>query len=138
MRFLDTNIILRLITGDDPTKADACRRLVLRLDTGEEEALCSESVIAEVFFILTSPRQYRLPRSEVTDRVRPIVELRGLRFPSKQLILKAIDAYATYSLFDFEDALSLAHMEAARLTEVYSYDRDFDRIEGVTRIEPAP
>jgi predicted nucleic acid-binding protein len=52
------------------------------------------------------------------------------------LILKAIDAYATYSLFDFEDALSLAHMEAAGVTEVYSYDHDFDGMEGITRIEP--
>jgi len=37
---------------------------------------------------------------------------------------------------DFVDALAVAHMEAHGIAEIYSYDRDFDAISTVTRIEP--
>jgi hypothetical protein len=37
---------------------------------------------------------------------------------------------------DFEDCLSLAHMEQQHLTQVYSYDWDFDSIAGIDRLEP--
>jgi predicted nucleic acid-binding protein len=37
---------------------------------------------------------------------------------------------------DFEDCLSVAHMERQHLKEIYSYDQDFDRVEQVRRVEP--
>ncbi len=32
--------------------------------------------------------------------------------------------------------LQAAYMQSAGLTEVYSYGTDFDRIEGIVRVEP--
>ena len=37
----------------------------------------------------------------------------------------------------FADAYNAAYMESRGITEVYSYDTDFDRIEGIKRVEPA-
>jgi len=37
---------------------------------------------------------------------------------------------------DFEDALVIAQMERQKITDLYSYDRGFDKVSGITRHEP--
>ncbi|MDZ7587599.1 MAG: PIN domain-containing protein [Patescibacteria group bacterium] len=37
---------------------------------------------------------------------------------------------------DFEDALAAAAMKAQNIETIYSYDRHFDRLNWVKRIEP--
>ncbi len=58
MRWLDTNIVLRFLTNDDPAKARACLELFQRVQRGDEELATSETIVAEVTYVLTS--QYGL------------------------------------------------------------------------------
>ena len=137
MRFLDTNVILRYLTRDDEAKAEACYRLFQRVWRGEEELFTSEAIIAEVVYVLSSNRApYRLSHEEIRARLVPILTLRGLRLLQKRVYLEALDLYATSSSLDFEDALAVAHMERQGVTEIVSYDRDFDRVAGLQRVEP--
>ena len=137
MRFLDTNVVLRYLTGDDPAKAQACYELFQRVQRGDEELFTTESVAAEVAYVLSSPRgPYRLGHAEIASRLHPILALRGVRMPRKQVCLRALDFFARHDALDIEDALALAHMERLGITEIVSYDRDFDDAPGVTRTEP--
>ena len=54
MKFLDTNVILRYLTGDDPEKAEACYQLFQRVNSGEETLITCEAIIAEVVYVLRS------------------------------------------------------------------------------------
>lgn len=49
--------------------------------------------------------------------------------------MRALDLFAIYRM-DFEDCLSVAHMERQQLKEIYSYDQDFEQVKGVKRVEP--
>jgi predicted nucleic acid-binding protein len=137
MRFLDTNIILRYLTKDDPIKAAACFALFQRLQNGTEEATTSEVLLHEALYVLTSSRYYHLTHADAAARLRPIVALRGLKLPQKRLYLRALDLYASSTQLDFGDAMAVARMEAEGITEIYSYDSDFDAISQVTRVEPS-
>ena len=137
MKFLDTNVILRYLTSDDEAKAEACYQLFQRVKLGEEELFTCDAVVTEVAYVLSSPRApYRLSHEEVKARLLPILTLRSLRLPQKRVYLRALDLYASAPFLDFEDALAVAHMEHRGLTEIVSYDRDFDRVTGLRRIEP--
>ncbi len=137
MRFLDTNVVLRFLTRDDEAKAADCYRLFQRVQQGEEELLTCESVVSEAAYVLSSSRlSYRLTHEEIRERLLPILTLRGVRLPQKRVCLQALDIYATSPFLDFEDALAVAHMGQAGVTEIVSYDRDFDRVPGVQRVEP--
>jgi uncharacterized protein len=136
MRFLDTNVIIRFLTGDDPQKAQACRDLLLRVQRGEEQVRISEAIVTEVCYILSSRAHYRLSHEDIRQRLAPIVNLRGLKLPRKRLYLRALDLFATYPAVDFEDVLSAACMEAQAIEEFYSYDTDFDVLPAVKRLEP--
>ncbi len=137
MRFLDTNVILRYLTRDDEAKAEACYQLFQQVRRGEEELVTCEAIVTEVVYVLSSPRApYRLSHEEIRARLVPILTLRGLRLPQKRVYLSALDLYASSPFLDFEDALAVAHMERLGVTEIVSYDRDFDRLPTLQRVEP--
>ena len=137
MKFLDTNIILRFLTRDDETKAKACFELFQKVEQGKEQVLTCEAIIAEVAYVLSSPRgPYHLSHEEIRARLAPILALRGLKLPQKRQHLHALDLYATLPSLDFEDALAVAHMEKRGITKILSYDTDFDRVPEVKRVEP--
>ena len=104
---------------------------------GEEELFTCEAIVTEVVYVLSSrSAPYRLSHEEIRARLVPILTLRGLRLPQKRVYIEALDLYATSPYLDFEDALAAAHMERNGVTEIVSYDRDFDRVAGLQRVEP--
>jgi predicted nucleic acid-binding protein len=135
MQFIDANVFIRHLTRDDPEKARACFELFRKAQQREITLTTSESVIAEVVYVLSSKQLYNLPREEIRKLLYPLLSLPGLKLTHRKTYLRALDLYATYPL-DFEDALTLAQMERQKISELYSYDRDFDQAAGITRLEP--
>lgn len=137
MRFVDSNIIIRFLTRDDPVKADSCRAMFQRVEQGLEDVAISEAIFTEVCYVLSSNRNpYRLTHDEIRARLIPFLSLRNLRLPGKRRYLRALDLYAAHPDLDIEDAVLVAHMEADGVTELFSYDTDFDGVQGVHRVEP--
>jgi len=135
MRFVDTNIFIRHLTRDDPEKAQACYQLFLSAQRNEVALTTCEAVIAEVVYVLSSKQLYNLPREQIRALLYPLLTLRGLKLSGREIYLRALDVYASSDL-DFEDAIAVAHMERHQLSEIYSYDRHFDQMSGLTRLEP--
>lgn len=140
MRFLDANIFLtilvRPVNETEEAKERACRELFERILEGEEQAQTHPIVIAEVVYVLGSPKKYRLPVPEIALRLRPLVELAGLRMADKETVLRALAIWLSFPKLDFEDVFAVALIEGDAPGELYSYDHDFDRIPGIERVEP--
>ena len=133
--FLDTNTIVRYITGDDPKKMKACYKLLRAPDNNEITLVTSETIIAEVVYVLGSRRLFHLVPEEIAKRLLPILSIPGLKLEHREAIKRALLLFSELKI-DFEDCLSVAHMERQRLQTLYSYDQHFDRVEQVTRLEP--
>jgi predicted nucleic acid-binding protein len=50
-------------------------------------------------------------------------------------VLRALDLYGSSNV-DFGDAMIVASMESAGSDQVYAYDGDVERFDGIRRIEP--
>ena len=135
VRFVDANVFVRALTGDDPAEAVACGAIFEAAERGEIDLFTSESVLAEVVFVLSSKSLYGVPRGRLVELLQPLVEARGMRMDRKALILAALDLYAASKL-DFEDALSVEHVRRRKLESILSYDRDFTEKFGIVREEP--
>lgn len=133
--FLDTNVILRYITRDNPTQSQQAHALIEQLESGTTTVTTSDVVIIEAVYVLSSRTTYNLSRSDIRTHLMRIISLRGSRLQSKQIHLRALDVYASTNI-DFADALIVAQMERAGQNTIISFDRDFDRISGITRVEP--
>jgi predicted nucleic acid-binding protein len=133
--YLDTDIIIRLLTQDDLAKQAAAAALFEKIKAGTLEVAAPDTVIADAVYVLSSPRLYNLPRVTVRELLTPLVQLTGFRIRNSRAVLRALDLYASLKI-DFGDALIVASMEQADSQVVYSYDSHFDRIKGITRQAP--
>lgn len=133
--FIDTDPIVRLVTGDDPVKQAAAHRLFARVGQGHLLVAAPITVIADAVFVLSSPHTYRLTRPQVTALLLPLVQLPGFRIPQKQVVIRALILFGETKL-DFGDAVLVAAMEADGVRTLISHDRHFDRIPGIQRVEP--
>ncbi len=135
LAFLDTNILIRYLTRDDPDKAACAYHLLQEVERGNQRVTTTEAVVAEVVYVLSSKTLYAVPRPIIAERLGTILALPGLRLPGKGVYRRALDRYAVTKL-DFTDCLIISRMEQAGITDLFSFDRDFDTIPGITRIEP--
>ena len=133
--FLDTNVIVRYITQDDSEQAQRAHDFFEQVEAGAQSITACEGVIVESVQVLSSKRLYNHPRSEVRGYLTALLRLPGFHLPGKRIYLQALDLYASTNL-DFVDALAAAHLKRTKLTTIVSFDRDFDRIPGITRREP--
>ena len=133
MRFLDTNVLLRYFAGDNLEMAESARRLLAKIERGEEKVVISPLVVFETVFTLQ--RTYGVSRQRIGAMVGAIVTLPGIQFAEKRLCLDALALFVGQSI-SFADAYTAVQMRSRGITEIYSWDSDFDKIEGVNRIVP--
>ncbi len=133
MRFLDTNILLRYLTKDDERKASRALLLLSKVERGEEKVVTSPMVIFETVFTLQ--KRYRVPRDQIRDSLQDILSLRGFQLVNKHLYQRALDLFASKNV-SFADAFNAIYMRSQGLSEIYSWDADFDKLEGFDRLEP--
>lgn len=131
--FLDTNVLIYYLTGEDEPKARRCLGLLERAERRDVDLATSELVIAEVVWVLQSRTD--LPRARIRDLLLPIVRMPGLHLPNKRAWPRVFDLYCEQKI-DFIDAYNAVFMERSGMTQIYSYDKDFDRVEGIRRIVP--
>lgn len=130
--FLDANIFLRFLTGDDRRKAEVCRGLVQKAVEGKVALSTHPLILAEVVWVLES--YYGLERGEIAEKLGMILNTPNLTVSEGDAFAQAVELYAGSGL-DLADcfAAAKATQEGAVLV---SFDRGFDSVEGLARIEP--
>ena len=87
--------------------------------------------------IFTLERFYRIPRTEVRNLLTPILSLRGLRMPGKQLVQETLDqSVDARPGISFTDIYNAVYARSRGIEEIYSWDTDFDDLPEITRVEP--
>lgn len=127
---LDTNVLVRHLTGDPPELAARAGRFLGAAD----DLLLPDLILAEVAYVLQS--FYWVPRSEVAALLRDVLAFEPVRVADPGLLSRTVDLYDADRL-DFADAYLVACAERWGVGTIVSFDRSIDRVESVHRIEPA-
>ena len=128
--FVDTNVLVRHLTGDPPDTAAAATEY-LRTET---DLLLTDVVAAETVYVLES--FYEAPRAQVAHALRSLVAFDSVVCVDPALLLRAVEVYETGRI-DFAEAYLVACAESTGVQRVASFDRSLDRVETIERIEPA-
>ena len=129
---IDTNILLRFLTGEPPAMAAAARKLFSRAQSGEIILEVSPIVAAETFYTLLS--FYRVERKTAAEKLSLLLQQRGVKLHDAPQVLAALSRLQTANI-GFADA----YLIAGALKEgvpIASFDRDFDKFKEVVRYEP--
>ncbi len=131
---IDTNLLVRYLTGDDPSKANDVKRLLLKAAQGEIRLLIPSVVIAELVWVLQS--FYKLERSEIVPLLNAILHTHGVEVSDKTVVSDAIAIYRKEAI-DFLDAWIVAFAKAAEVRAIYTFDRKhFKGIDGIEMMHP--
>ena len=131
--FLDTNILLRHLLQDVPNQSARCTAYLTRIERGELKVRTADTAIFETVFTLQ--RTYHIPRADIAASLLPLIALPGIVLPGKRHFRAVFDLYVNLNL-PFADAYHAILMQRLALTEIVTFDREFNRIPGITRVEP--
>jgi predicted nucleic-acid-binding protein len=132
-RTIDANVILRFLLDEPPGQAERCQMLLTRLHAGQEQVYLPEVVLSDVVWTLQS--FYRWPRERIAHFAHDVVSTRGIRMSRQSLVRHALHIYVEQRV-DFSDALIAAEMIDRGYDEIYSFDKDFDRMAQITCVAP--
>ena len=127
--FVDTNILVRHLTGDPPAQAARATRYL----EAAGELLLADLILAELAYVLGS--FYEAPRAQVAETLRAVLAFPAIRVADTELLQRAVEIYDIHRL-DFADAYLVANAERTGIGVVVSFDHAIDRVGTVRRVEP--
>jgi predicted nucleic acid-binding protein len=130
MRFVDANVFIYVLVKSPKNDYDISKRILERIENGEEAAT-SSAIIQEVVDWLEYNNQKKEVRSFLTA-INSYFSLQKLNNTWNDY-LPALDNVDKHGI-DFVDALTLQQMKKNKINEIYSNDKDFDRIKWTKRI----
>lgn len=125
MKTLDTDVVVRLLIGDDPQQTPIAERAFLEaVATGG--VYLPDVVLAEVGWVL---RGYDLGRSARHVLLERLVRTRGVVVDDIDAVIEALDQFRQGG--DLADQLILARAASAGALPVLSFDKRFAEQQGV-------
>jgi predicted nucleic acid-binding protein len=130
MRFVDANVFIHVLVKSPEKDYQISQRILRRIENGEETAT-SLAVIQEVVDWLEYNNRKKEARSFLTA-VNSYLTMNKLNTTWNDF-LTALDDMDEHNI-DFVDALTLQTMKKNKINEIYSNDKDFDRVKSIERI----
>lgn len=138
MKFLDANVFIyayakpkRAITEEEKKIKKKSKEIVERINKGER-VITTVVHLSEVANII----EKSVPMTTLSKLLKGILSMENIRVldVSREDYLAATDAAPSQGL-GINDALAVIKMREASVSEIYSFDKHFDGIEGITRLE---
>jgi predicted nucleic-acid-binding protein len=127
MHGLDTNILIRYLTQDDPTQSRKATEIIERQLTQEQPGFVSLVTMAEMVWVLDSV--YGFTRQEISAGVERLLRADTLAIQNEQEVFTAAEALKS-GRGEFADALIGALGEWAGCDRTYTFDKKARRLKG--------
>lgn len=124
---LDTNIMVRYFTQDDPVQSRRATEIIEQALTEDEPGYISLVTMAEVTWVLE--RVYHRSGHEIARAIEAMLQADSLLIQSEQEVFTAMVALKT-GQGGFADALTAALGQRAGCTSTLTFDKKASRIAG--------
>ena len=130
--FVDANIFMYSVGGSHPSKEPSIR-LLRSIAEGRIDAVCDTQLLQELLYRFCHLQRHAegVALVEHVTRIVPTI----LPVETRD-ILVACQLLTQHTIIEPRDAVHAAVMLNHGMTQLYSYDRHFDRIPHLTRLEP--
>jgi predicted nucleic acid-binding protein len=125
---LDTNVVIRHLTGDPPEMAQRATRFL----ASATDLVLLDLVVAECVYVLES--FYEVERPRVAELMRAALAVPTISADT-DFLLRALEVYELDRL-DFAEAYLVAAAELTEVETIASFDKAIDRMSSVERVAP--
>ncbi len=115
---LDTNVVVRLLVGDDAAQQQSAREYITRYCSPEEPAWIDRVVAVETVWVLE--RGYNFNAAQIADAVEKLLDTAELAFEDHDLVRAAVARYRGGA--GFADALVAECNERSGCTATITFD----------------
>jgi predicted nucleic-acid-binding protein len=122
MRAVDTNVLVRLVTRDDPRPTAAAESFV------SKGAWVSTLVLMEATRVLTAV--YDLSHGEIVTAVEMLLHHRDLTLQDPESVAAALEQYRKRPALGFSDCLILETARRAGHIPLGTFDRNLSKLDG--------
>ena len=129
---IDTNVVLRLLTGDDAPQAAAVQRLLAPLDAEPESVLINDIVLVETLWTLR--RLYGFDRTGQAEVMGHLLSALTFRFEDREVLSLALKMFNEASA-DFSDCLIAAKNTRLGCESTATFDRSMASLPGVALLK---
>jgi predicted nucleic-acid-binding protein len=126
MRAVDTNVLVRLITRDDPAQVASAERFV------EKGAWVSHLALAETTWVLDAV--YSRSAQEIATAIDLLLDHRELSLQDPVVVAAALERFRSRPATGFSDCLLLEIARRAGHLPLGTFDRDLGRLDGAQRL----
>ncbi len=126
MRAVDTNLLVRLLTRDDPKQVAAAEAFVAK------GAWVSHVVLAETTWVLVSV--YELGPAEIVTALEMLLEHENLSLQDPDAIASALVHYRKKPALGFSDCLVLEVARKAGHLPLGTFDRELGKLDGAHKL----
>jgi len=126
MRAVDTNVLVRLITRDDPKQAAVAEAFVAK------GAWVSLLALAEATWVLSAV--YQLSAPEIATAVAMLLAHKDLTLQESEVVSAALDNFRKKPALGFSDCLLLEAARKAGHLPLGTFDRDLGKLRGAARL----
>ena len=126
MRAVDTNVLVRLITRDDPMQVKAAEAFVAN------GAWVSHLALAEATWVLAAV--YNLGASEIAKAVEMLLNHKDLTLQEPEVVSAALEHFRRKPALGFSDCLLLEVARKAGHLPLGTFDRDLGKQHGTERL----
>lgn len=131
---IDSNIFLRHVLNDVPDQSVRARSLFAQIELGADTYQTTGTVIFECVYVLQA--NYDVPRDRIRDALLPLIQLKHLALSEREIYSDVFELYVTRRGLSFADCYHAVLARERGSGTIISFDRGFDRIPGLTRLEP--
>jgi predicted nucleic-acid-binding protein len=126
MRAVDTNVLVRLATRDDPKQVAAAEAFVAK------GAWISHLVLAETTWVLSAV--YELSPREISMAIEMFLNHRQLSLQESETVAAALEHYRKKPSLGFSDSLILEVARRAGHVPLGTFDRDLAKLDGAQKL----
>jgi predicted nucleic-acid-binding protein len=126
MRAIDTNVLVRLITRDDPTQVEAAEAFVAK------GVWVSHVVLAETAWVLTEA--YDLGHAHIAEVIEMLLTHQQLTLQDAEVVRAALDQYRRALNLGFSDCLVLEIARKAGHVPFGTFDKRLSKLNGAERL----
>ncbi|MDO8515188.1 MAG: PIN domain-containing protein [bacterium] len=130
--FVDTNIFVRYYLKDDAKLSSLAMEIVEGCVNGKYFLTICSTTFLELSWILGS--YYKQPKNQIISFIEELFKIENLIVIDRNLTSKMLATYNSANI-DMTDSYFSALMEQENIKEIFSFDRDFDKIKGIKRLE---
>jgi predicted nucleic-acid-binding protein len=128
---IDTNVMIRFLTADDPVQSPRARQFILDSCSSASPGYVSNVVLCEMVWVLR--QSYRFSRSDIGNAVERLLDTPQIAFEDTDHVSRALAIFRNSSA-DFADCLIGLLNQEAGCTSTFTFDRTAAALPGFTAL----